>query len=60
MTVGDEKVRLCAAEMILVPALAPHDLANAGPTSCAPAPSSPSPRSSPRSTISSLLWRAGY
>ena len=31
MTVGDEQVRLSEGEMVLVPALAPHELANAGP-----------------------------
>ena len=31
MTVGDEWVRLSAGEMVLVPALAPHNLANGGP-----------------------------
>jgi oxalate decarboxylase/phosphoglucose isomerase-like protein (cupin superfamily) len=30
MTVNDEQVRLSAGEMVLVPALAPHNLANAG------------------------------
>ena len=30
MTVGEEQVRLSAGEMVLVPALAPHELANAG------------------------------
>ena len=30
MTVGDEKARLSAGEMVLVPALAPHGLAHAG------------------------------
>ena len=30
MTVGEEQVRLSAGEMVLVPALAPHELSNAG------------------------------
>ncbi|MDQ4043482.1 MAG: cupin domain-containing protein [Actinomycetota bacterium] len=30
MTVGDEQVRLSVGEMVLVPALAPHELSNAG------------------------------
>ena len=30
MTVGEEQVHLSAGEMVLVPALAPHELSNAG------------------------------
>jgi quercetin dioxygenase-like cupin family protein len=30
MTVGEEQVRLSAGEMVLVPALAPHELSNTG------------------------------
>jgi quercetin dioxygenase-like cupin family protein len=30
MTVGEEQVRLSAGEMVLIPALAPHELSNAG------------------------------
>jgi hypothetical protein len=60
MTMGEEQVRLSAGEIVLVPALAPHELYNVGSDELRTVAFSTTPRSSPCSTMPALRWRAGY